>query len=299
MTRRRGWMAAAVAAVLVIAAGLWVWLSSTRTPSAEDATAAYLHALESGDPDSVEATGADATARALTAFGAATSLIEDARVEDVRRDGDTATADVTFRLGGQAHDARLTLTFDEGRWIVGRSGLGTITPTTTLGSAVAIGDTPLPTGEASALLPASYTLAAAPDAFLSGEAEVTVLPGTADEVTIDAALRAEATTAAQRQLDEYAATCTQSAPAPPESCGIRIPWGTDFSAVTGIRYRIEQTPVIALTPSGFSADGGVLVATVTGTGQDGAARTTTYRTESWSIRGDVTFLVDDITLTAW
>jgi len=107
---------------------------------------------------------------------------------------------------------------------------------------------------------------------------------------------------AQQRLDDALEECTSEeivGGAVPEGCGIRIPWGTEFADVDGIRFRIERMPVLELTDDGFVADGGVLVATVTGTGQDGAARTETYRTESWSVRGDATITGDRVDLDIW
>ncbi|WP_314427723.1 hypothetical protein [uncultured Microbacterium sp.] len=108
--------------------------------------------------------------------------------------------------------------------------------------------------------------------------------------------------AAQVQLEELLEDCTADpalAGTMPEGCGIRIPWGTEFAAVEEVRFRIERMPVLTLTDAGFVADGGVLVATVTGTGQDGAPRTETYRTESWSLRGDATVSEDRIEIEIW
>lgn len=94
---------------------------------------------------------------------------------------------------------------------------------------------------------------------------------------------------AQTALDDHLTECAESTSAdPPAHCGIRIPWGTEFAVVSGIRFRIEALPELVLDGDAFTADGGVLVATVTGTGQDGNARTETYRTENWSVRGDIT-----------
>ena len=107
---------------------------------------------------------------------------------------------------------------------------------------------------------------------------------------------------AQRQLDEHLESCTEdevTGGAIPEKCGIRIPWGTEFAAVESVRFRIDRMPVLELTDDGFIADGGVLVATVSGTGQNGAARTETYRTESWSVRGDVAVDGDRVDLDVW
>ena len=104
---------------------------------------------------------------------------------------------------------------------------------------------------------------------------------------------------AQQRLDEHLEECTEPAAEVPASCGIAIPWAADFVSVTGIRYRIEQSPALTLTPPTFRADGGILVATVTGAGVDGATTTLTYRTENWMLRGDVDVTATDVTLSPW
>jgi hypothetical protein len=102
----------------------------------------------------------------------------------------------------------------------------------------------------------------------------------------------------EAQLEECAGEVIVGGAAP-EGCGIRIPWGTEFAAVDETRFRIERMPVLELADSDFVARGGVLVATVTGTGQDGAAKTETYRTESWSVRGDVIISGAQVVLDFW
>lgn len=105
---------------------------------------------------------------------------------------------------------------------------------------------------------------------------------------------------AQEELDDVLTACAEStASTPPEHCGIRIPWGTEFAAVTGIRYRAEALPVLVLDGDSFTAGGGVLIATVTGTGLDGAPRTETYRTENWAVRGDVMIAGEEVELSVW
>jgi hypothetical protein len=104
---------------------------------------------------------------------------------------------------------------------------------------------------------------------------------------------------AQQRLDALLEACTQPASEVPAACGIRIPWAADFAVVDGIRYRIEEPPVLTVTLPTFRADEGVLVATVTGTGRDGAAKTAPYRTENWMLRGDVTVKRAGIVLSAW
>lgn len=110
---------------------------------------------------------------------------------------------------------------------------------------------------------------------------------------------------AQKSLDEHLEDCTSTEAADaadgtvPDGCGIRIPWGTEFASVDDVRFRIEQLPVLTLTDDGFIAEGGILVATVSGTGQDSSPRTETYRTESWRLRGDVTVEDGDVDLDVW
>lgn len=102
----------------------------------------------------------------------------------------------------------------------------------------------------------------------------------------------------EAQLEECAGEVAVGG-AVPEGCGIRIPWGTEFATVDETRFRIERMPLLELSAGDFVARGGVLVATVTGTGQDGAAKTETYRTESWSVRGDVIISGAQVDLDIW
>lgn len=104
---------------------------------------------------------------------------------------------------------------------------------------------------------------------------------------------------AQQSLEELLTACTAPAAETPASCGIEIPWAADFASVTGFGYRIEQEPVLTLTPPTFRADDGILVATVTGVGLDGTAKTLTYRTENWMLRGDVAVKRGGVVLNAW
>jgi hypothetical protein len=306
MSRRR-WLIAAGIAVLLIVAGsaVWLWQSSSRAGSPEQAATAYLRALESGDPAAVEATGIEVSDDALSAFDGAAALIDDATVVSVDQNGSAATARVSFSLNGTSHEASVRLAQESGRWRPESTALGGMTATTTLGDTARISDTVeiddavLPASDRLALIPAAYTVRAAPSTLLSGEEDVEVLPGGEVDLDIDAALRPEATTAAQEQLDGLLATCTSSGEIAPEGCGIRIPWGTEFRSVAAVSYRIDAEPRIRLDASGFTSEGGVLVATVTGTALDGTARTTTYRTEDWSVRGDVAFAGGELVLTPW
>jgi hypothetical protein len=300
MTRRRAWvLASAVGLVLLIGAGLWIWQSSSRPASAEDTALSYLRALESGDAAALASVSTTVPKTSLTAFEAADERIEDATTTAVEQSGDTATAEVAFVLAGETHTASLPLSRTDGRWLVDAAGLGSVHAATSAGAFFMIGDATFAIGEEAALFPAAYAVTPAPRELLSGEADVVVLPGEAAEVSLDATLLPAATEVAQSALDEHLAECTTGGAEVPAGCGIRIPWGTEFRAVSDIRYRIETPPVLTLTTTRFDATDGVLVATVTGTGQDGSPRTTTYRTESWLVRGDVAFTETGVVLSPW
>lgn len=104
---------------------------------------------------------------------------------------------------------------------------------------------------------------------------------------------------AQQRWDALLAACTSPADAVPPSCGLRIPWAADLVTIDSVRFRIEQPPQLTLTPPTFRAEGGILVATVTGTGHDGAAKSVTYRTEDWMLRGDVDITRKGVDLIPW
>jgi hypothetical protein len=300
VSRRGAWLlGVGIVAVLLLAVGIGLWRSSSSPATAETTATAYLHALESGDATTVDSTGPGISEKARTAFSGATEYIADGSVEDVEQHDDTATVDVSFRLDGETRSATLTLTRHDDGWRIDSSGFGTLTVVPTTGSFISIGDAAWAADDGIPLLPAIYPVAAAPKNLLDGSAAATVLPGERVDADLDVELRDAATGAAQAALDEHLGACTAKGGERPEGCGIRIPWGTEFRAVSDVSYRIETLPSLVLSGTGFTAGGGMLVATVTGTGQDGAARTTTYRTDSWMVRGDVTFTETAIALTVW
>lgn len=302
MTRRRGWLlgiGVAVGALVLIAVGIGIWQSSIRPATAEDTATAYLHALESGSADDVSSAGVDVSPEALTAFASASAFIEDASVLEVDEQGMTATVEVTFRLDGDDNRATLDLTRDDDVWRVGTSALGQMQVTSTVGAFVAVGEAVFAVEDRIALLPATYDVVAAPQEFLDGTAAVRVLPGESAVVELEPSVRPEASIAAQAALDDHLEQCTSAGGVQPAGCGIRIPWGVEFREVSDVAYRVETLPTIALRFPMFTAGDGVLVATVTGTGQDGSARTETYRTERWSVRGDVSFTEKGVAVTVW
>lgn len=134
---------------------------------------------------------------------------------------------------------------------------------------------------------------------VSGSPSAEPSPDPAPSESVEHDIRADAQTALEKHLDECAGAGAPDGVVP-DGCGIRIPWGSEFASVTDVRFRIERMPELALTADdGFTADGGVLVATVTGTGQDGAARTETYRTDTWGVRGEVEVTDDDVDVIVW
>jgi hypothetical protein len=293
VSRRSLWIIAGTIAVIVIAASI-AWFLVPHG-DAEDQAHAYLRALADGDVAAVEATGVDIPATTASAFAEASDRIGEGRIESSTADDHSATVTVSYELAGARHESILTLSQREGRWVLETaSALGSVR----LHVPVGIAGTVLPPSEAQ-LLPAMYDVNAAPADFFDGSARIEVLPGSTQEVDVDATLRPEATATAQTHLDDYLEACTQPAAEAAPSCGIMIPWAADFSAVREIRYRIEQTPVISITPSTFRADDGTLVATVAGTALDGSEKSLTYRTTNWSVRGDVSFTDDDIVLSVW
>lgn len=293
MSRRALWIAAGAIAVIVIVVSFACFLAPRD--DAEDLAHAYLRALADGDIAAIEAAGVDIPAGTAPAFAQASDYVSEGEIESSTTDDRAAVIVVSYELAGARHESTLTVSRREGGWMLETaSALGSVrysVPTS-------IADTVLPQGEA-LLLPAVYDVSAAPVEFLDGGARIEVLPGSIQQVDLDATLRPEATAAAQAELDQYLEACTQPSAAPPPSCGITIPWAADFSAVSEVAYRIEQTPVISLTPSTFQADDGVLFATVAGTALDGSEKSFTYRTMSWSVRGDVSFTDEEIVLSVW
>ncbi|MGM7678398.1 hypothetical protein [Microbacterium sp. A94] len=294
MRSRTVWIVV-IAAAVVVAAGL-SWFFLARGSSAEDHAEAYFQALADGDLPAVRTAGVIVDEQAAAAFLAAAEHLSDVSVSPLSEETSSATVAVSYRLAAQEYDTELTLLRDGERWVPEpASALGAVTTNAPL----AIGDAVLQHDTEITLLPAAYTAVAAPSAFLAGETTFAVLPGSSEDIEIDATLRPEASVLAQEELDDYAASCTVSSTVLPASCGIVIPWAADFTSVSEFSYRVEKLPQITISRTDFRAEGGELIATVTGTAPDGSNATRTYRTTTWSLRGDVSFTADDIALSVW
>lgn len=300
MKRRIAWIVGGAAVAILLAAGA-VWLLLPRDGGAEEQALAYLQALEKGDLAAVEATGVEVSAEVASAFAAASGHISEVTVASSVEEDSSTTVHASYVLADEQHEAEITMTERAGRWVPDAE---TAFGAARVDAPAAIGDAVLAADSAIALLPAEYEVLASPTAFLEGSTTILVAPGSTQDFALEAALRADATAFAQEQLDEYLAACTQDAAEVAASCGIALPWAADFSAVHSISYRIEQAPVLSLTPTSFHASEGVLIATVTGTDtgtdiDEGSTKSMSYRTSSWALRGDVTFTAEDIVLTVW
>lgn len=295
MKRRGLWIAVAIIAALA-AAGIIVALLLDRAGTPEDQARAYLDALAAGDAEAAAATGVEAGDDAGPALSAATGLISSPTVGTAVVDGRNATVDVTFELDGEPRETELVLRHDGDRWV---PEAGSALATAQLPVPVTIGDAFLESGRRTPLYPGIYEAQAAPADFFEGSVEFALAPGDREQPAMEAALRPEAQDLAQALLDEHAAACTESAAEVPEHCGIRVPWAADLVEMTKISYTVERTPNIVLEAESFTATGGSLVATVQGTGFDGRLTTVSYRTDGWSMRGDVSFTADGIRLDVW
>lgn len=302
MTRRRGIVLAISAAAVLIVAGLagGIWAASSRAASPEAAATALLRALESGDADAVAATGLEVPSEARAAFASARAHITAATVGEIAIDAGSATVQVSFSLDGASHTASLALALHDGRWTPESDVFGTIRLRAAPASVVRVGDALIEAAAPVALLPAVYPVIAVPEELVDGAASLTVVPGETRDAVVDATALPAAADAAQRALVQHVEeNCLALGAEVAEGCGIRIPWGTEFRAVDSIRSRIEAAPTVRLDGTTFTADQGALVSTVSGVGLDGADRTATYRTGSWTLRGDVRFTETGVTLIVW
>lgn len=286
---------AAGALALVVAGGAAWWLLS-RPATAEQTAEAYLHALSTGDAAGVrgllaqEPDGFDAIA---ASFQDADAYLQEYDFEV--QDDDSVRAEGT--LGGEPAVIGFTLTETGAGWRVDADYLATLDVTTTIGDAVRVGGALVPAGAVS-LLPAVYTVEAAPAGLVDGSTSVVVTNAAPATAAVDASLSPDAAASIQEQLDAYIASCTQSAATVPAHCGIRVPWAADLATLASVSFRVDTAPVLALAPDArtFAATGGVLVATATGTTRDGSPGTFTYRADDWALRGTVEITGDTMTL---
>lgn len=288
MTRRTGWITAGAAAVLI---GIMIVLLLPRE-TAEQRALSIMNALATGDADAISAALPQVAQDTIDALGSASTRISDPEV--IASDGTGVT--VAYSLRGERHELLLELNAADGRFSAAGSGL---LATVEVDRAASIGELALTAGAPTQLLPGVYDVIAAPADLLDGERAVVAPAGSDQRVEIAVRPTPAAVALAQDHLDAHIAECTASAADAPQRCGIAIPWAADLTRVTMIDYTVEQEPHIDLDERSFVASGGVLLARVTGIDAAGQRTTAAYRTENWTLRGDVAFTDDDLVLTAW
>ena len=304
-------LSAIVAVVLGGGAALTIWLLSQ--PAGPEATvSAYLSALERGDGAAASAlsdprTAADAPV-VFDALAGASEWITEASTGAATVDDLDASVDASFTLDGSAHSVTIGLSNASGTWLVTAPPVATVVARSTLGAGVVLGSgagisMPFDTEESVtfALLPGVYAITAAPAGLLDGGKSITAVASAPIEIALAPTLGEAATAAAQTQLTAYLAACTKPATTVPSACGIRVPWAADLATLSGLKFRIDAAPVLALAPdgSGFAATGGVLVATATGTTDAGDEASFSYRDAEWALRGGIAFTLDELVLEVW
>jgi hypothetical protein len=300
--RRAAVIGIAVAAGAVVAVGLGagIW-NVTRPASPSDVVMTYFSALEGGDARAalaVTETPQEWLGDAVAAYASVGDEISEVRVTSSVVEADAARVVVSFTLAGNPGESSLELAAGpDGGWKI-TDGLAELTATTTMGESVAIGDLRVPAGSAIALLPGRYDVEALPRGLVSGSASVSLPPGMRRELEVAASFAPAATDAAQEQLNAYATACAAASSAVPPNCGLRVPWAADLATLSALAFRVEQLPVVALSPDGttFAATGGVVIATATGTTRQGGTASFTYRADDWALRGTVSFPGDEMVL---
>lgn len=290
---------AAGAVAIIIAGGVAVWSLAGRGPSAEETAEAYLKALSEGDAAAVrDLLDTEPEPENFTqieaAFAGADSYLTDYEFE--LADDNSVRARVT--LGGAPGVVFFILSEGADGFRVNGDFLAILEATTTLGDSVTVGGALVPASAPVPLLPAVYTVAAAPTGILAGETTVIVTNETPITVAVEASVSSEATALAAAQLEAYARACAATNAMVPENCGLRVPWAADLATLSSIAFRIDQLPVLVLADDAttFAATGGVIVATATGSTPDGTAASFTYRADDWALRGVIEFTGDSMAL---
>lgn len=295
--KRRGMWIGVGAALIVVAAALLAVLLMSPKESAEQRALAMLNVLASGDAEAIRAEWPAAPDDTLAALDGSTARISDPEIVSISRTApDGPLVVVAYTLEGEKQQAQLQLTEQDGRLrAAGTAPFSAVSFDRT----VTIGAVVVPAEQTVHLVPGSYDVRAAPAEFVIGDLHVQAQVSGSQKHEIPVQLSEDAAPAAQDQLDGYAAQCTASADTVPDNCGIALPWPADLVEINRIEYTVEQTPTISLTLDAFAADGGILVATVTGEDFAGTTTSVSYRTENWTLRGDVSFTDDDIVLSVW
>ncbi|GAA5150480.1 hypothetical protein GCM10025768_15480 [Microbacterium pseudoresistens] len=291
MSRRARTALIAVGAMILLGAVAGIWWMLRPAPGPAETALGCFEALARADAQGVRSCGADVDEQQAAALAAADATVSDPVAVAEEVDGDRARVTVSYTLDGDAHRTTVELRRGSAGWSPSTSLAGTVSVTRPWGAVSVAGiDASVPI----ALLPGVYEASAAPAPYMTGSVGIAVHPGETTKAELAPELTDESTTAAQAQLESYLGECTAEAAEIRPHCGIRIPWGADAASLTSVAYRVEAMPQIVLTPesASFAATGGVLIATVHGLDANGAEVQSTYRTDAWSVYGDVVFTVE-------
>ncbi|MEV8266061.1 hypothetical protein [Microbacterium sp. NPDC076911] len=296
----------AIVAGAVVLAGVVIGIVSLSTNAAgpEEAAQSYLSALAAGDGESAAELIVDSPrneSELAAALDTAASLITSPEVLGVESSDAAATATFTFLLEGENVEGTLSLVETDDGWGLTPDALGVIVPTAQQGDSVMAAGTLVLSAATVVLLPAVYSVSAAPVDLLEGTVTARVTPGSTVGVSAPAEVSAEAIVAVQEQLDSYADSCAASVDDVPNECGIRVPWGVDLASLDRIAFEISSYPAVEISDDGgsFRSSGGVIVATATGTTRNGETQSFTYRSDDWAMQGTVQFIGNEMVLSVF
>lgn len=265
---RRGWaIAGAVAAACFVLLGALA-VVQWRFFTPQDAVEEYFGALERHDAKAALGRVSLEEAQPLAANDAFVGMVEadayqpptDVSVKKVSRAGDTATAEVEFRLGDTPHTAVLTLDRDRETtaglfhgWRI-RDGVSSFTVTATGPAVVVNGVTmsmPADSVPTIAALPGGYTVTLPDNPLVEGQPQ-TVYVGTGDAqstaaVELGATVKASAGEQVTRLVNDHVNGCAARQEAAPENC----PFAHFSSTVVGpVRWQVIRHPKVRIELDG-------------------------------------------------
>lgn len=287
------WALAALVVAALVGGGLW-WWSDRPSTTAEDTALGYFRALAAGDINAVRASGLQVDTVTAAAYATASGMLGQPKVISSKTVQGGVQVRIGYSMAGRKLAAEVVMIREGDHWTAKKTPTGNLRVESAWGT-ITVGGVPLDTPSID-LLPAVYPIAAGPSALISGAARIGVVAGAEQVIVLEPGFTTKAEKTAADRVDSYLEYCTRPATAIPENCGISVPWAADLATMSEVRFRIEKAPTLKLTPPGFSATGGVLVATVTGTDPNGAPATKTYRSDAWALRGQLDFAPDGFTI---
>ncbi|WP_396668033.1 hypothetical protein [Microbacterium sp. R86528] len=301
--KRAAVVAIVAGAVVLAGAAVGVVFLANSADGPAEAAQSYLSALASGDGESaadlIVGSPRDASELA-SALDSAASLITSPEVMSVDVADAQATAAFAFSLEGEIVEGTFTLVKTADGWGLADDAVGVIVPTAQQGDSAMIAGTLVSSDTTVVLLPATYSVTAAPVGLLEGTVTARVTPGATVDAATPAELSAEAVATVQRQLDAYADVCAASVDSVPDECGIRVPWGVDLASLHRIAFQISSYPIVDLSDDeSFRSSDGVITATATGITRDGEERSFTYRADDWAMQGTVQFIGNEMVLSVF